>query len=62
MTSWLAEAPCANLDVPCELLLVKLNAGKSPRIEGRQLHTMPTEGSMCVQRVAWYTVSVKKEK
>jgi hypothetical protein len=50
------------LDVPCELLLVKLNAGKSPRIEGRQLHTMPTEGSMCVQRVAWYTVSVKKEK
>lgn len=53
VASRLAEAPCENLDpVPCELLLVKRKAGKSPRIDGRQQQTMPTDGSMCVQRVA----------
>lgn len=34
-------------------VLEKLNVRKSPRMDGRQLHIMPTDGSICVQSVAW---------
>ena len=38
---------------------VSRRAGKRPRMEGRHAQVMPTEGSICVQRVAWYTVSAR---